>query len=108
MLAIAGQESGLAHRRQVKGSARGLWQFEEGGGVRGVLNHPSTRVAAAELCKAQGVSASQASVYLQLELDDFLAAGFARLLLFTLPQRLFLRGTTMLDSLHTTRPCGCW
>ena len=88
LLAISGQESGLAHRRQVKGPARGLWQFEEGGGVRGVLNHPSTRVAAAALCKAQGVSANPASVYLQLELDDILAAGFARLLLFTLPQRL--------------------
>lgn len=88
LLAIAGQESGLAHRRQVKGPARGLWQFEQGGGVRGVLNHPSTRAAAAALCKARGVTATPAAVYAQLEHDDILAAGFARLLLFTLPQRL--------------------
>ncbi|MCO7468855.1 hypothetical protein NJG16_02095 [Stenotrophomonas maltophilia] len=88
MLAISGQESGLAHRQQVKGPARGLWQFEQGGGVRGVLNHPSTRAAAAALCAARDVDASQAAVYARLDRDDILAAGFARLLLFTLPQRL--------------------
>jgi len=88
LLAIAGKESGLAHRRQVKGPARGLWQFEQGGGVRGVLNHPSTRAAAAALCNARGVTATPAAVYAQLEQDDILAAGFARLLLYTLPKRL--------------------
>ncbi|MGA6148528.1 MULTISPECIES: hypothetical protein [Stenotrophomonas] len=87
LLAIAGQESALAHRRQVKGPARGLWQFEQGG-VRGVLNHPSTRAAAAALCNARGVAATPAAVHAQLEYDDILAAGFARLLLFTLPKRL--------------------
>ncbi|HGM6772890.1 TPA: hypothetical protein ACKQAW_003487 [Stenotrophomonas maltophilia] len=88
LLAISGQESGLAHRRQVKGPARGLWQFEQGGGVRGVLNHPSTRAAASLLCGARGVTATPAAVYAMLENDDILAAGFARLLLFTLPKRL--------------------
>ncbi len=92
LLAMAGQESNLEHRRQVKGPARGLWQFEQGGGVRGVLNHPSTRLAAAALCNARGVTATPAAVYVQLEHDDILAAGFARLLLFTLPQRLPERG----------------
>lgn len=88
LLAIAKQESGLAHRRQVKGPARGLWQFERAGGVRGVLNHSSSRAAAASLCHARGVTPQEAVVYAQLERDDILAAGFARLLLFTLPQRL--------------------
>ncbi|MBH1688918.1 hypothetical protein I5U86_00430 [Stenotrophomonas maltophilia] len=88
LLAISGQESGLKVRRQQPGPARGLWQFEQGGGVRGVLNHPSTRAAAALLCGARGVTATPAAVYAQLEQDDILAAGFARLLLFTLPKRL--------------------
>jgi len=92
LLAMAGQESNLEHRRQQPGPARGLWQFEQGGGVRGVLNHPSTRAAAAALCSARGVAATPAAVYARLELDDILAAGLARLLLFTLPQRLPDRG----------------
>ncbi|WP_199533145.1 hypothetical protein [Thiopseudomonas alkaliphila] len=39
MLAIGLQESRFIHRRQIKGPARGFWQFEKGGGVYGVLNH---------------------------------------------------------------------
>lgn len=88
LLAMGKQESNLAYRRQVKGPARGLWQFERGGGVRGVLTHPTTRAAAAALCAARGVPATQTAVYESLEHDDILAAGFARLLLYTLPQRL--------------------
>ena len=47
VLAISLQESGLAHRRQVTnsgaedGPAASWWQFERGGGCRGVLTHPA-------------------------------------------------------------------
>lgn len=80
---IALQESGLNARRQLGGPARGLLQFEAGGGVRGVLNHPASKPHAAALCKARGVPSNEASVYAALEHDDILAAGFARLLLWT-------------------------
>src|SRR5690606_35531315 len=39
LLAIGLQESRFEHRRQIKGPARGFWQFERGGGVRGVMTH---------------------------------------------------------------------
>lgn len=83
LLAISGQESAREFRRQIGGPARGLWQFEAGGGVRGVLNHPASKPHAAALCKARGVPSNEASVYGALEHDDILAAGFARLLLWT-------------------------
>lgn len=88
LIAMALQESGLAARRQKGGPARGLWQFEQGGGVRGVLNHLATTSRAARLCDLHGVAATPAAVYAALEHDDVLAAGFARLLLWTLPQPL--------------------
>ena len=42
LLAIALQESGCTHRAQIKGPARGYWQFERGGGFAGILAHPRT------------------------------------------------------------------
>ena len=36
LLAIGLQESKFSHRLQIGGPARGYWQFEQGGGVRGV------------------------------------------------------------------------
>jgi hypothetical protein len=88
LLAIGLQESRFQHRRQIGGPARGFWQFEQGGGVRGVLAHSSSRDDARQLCFARGVSATSDSVYTTLETDDVLAAGFARLLLWTDPMRL--------------------
>lgn len=86
MLAIALQEAGkgglLAYRLQQGGPARGLWQNERGGGVVGVLSHPSTADLARHFCAVRGVPALAASVYDALPHDDVLAAGFARLLLY--------------------------
>ena len=92
MLAIGMQESRLVHRKQINGPARGLWQFERGGGVAGVLRHPATRDHAATVCWRLGNAGTTASVYHQLEHDDVLAACFARLLLWTLPGVLPERG----------------
>ena len=93
MLAIMGQESGCLHRAQVlngggKGPARGLAQFELGGGVRGVLEHPSSRYWAVQVCKARDVRPVARDVWVRMETDDVLAAAFARLLLFTDAKRL--------------------
>ena len=88
LLAIGLQESRFAHRRQIGGPARGFWQFEQGGGVRGVLRHTATAGHARVLCAARNVAATESAVYAALEHDDVLAAGFARLLLWTDPKAL--------------------
>ncbi len=96
MLAISGQEADFHHRWQVfdlsrpdaMGAARGLWQFERGGGVKGVLTHPASRGHAAAVCAARGVAPDVAAVYGRLHADDVLAAALARLLLWTSPAAL--------------------
>src|SRR5699024_5570463 len=86
--ATALQESGLATRQQYGGPAHGLWQFERGGGVRGVLNYHTTRAHARSLCAKRHVSPTSLAVYEALPHDDVLAAGFARLYLWTDPRAL--------------------
>lgn len=96
LVAISGQEADFRHRWQVidparpevRGPARGLWQFERGGGVRGVLVHPQCAAAARQLCSARGVVPEAAAVHAALASDDVLAAGFARLLLWSDPSPL--------------------
>ena len=88
LLAIGMQESRLTHRRQIGGPARGLLQFERGGGVAGVLRHPVSRDHAVRVCDARGVAPVPELVYQRLEHDDVLATAFARLLLYTDPARL--------------------
>lgn len=88
MLAFGLQESVMKHRYQVlngggKGPARGLWQFERGGGVLGVLQHPQSRVHAQRVCDARGVEPDSRSVWARMETDDALACAFARLLIWT-------------------------
>lgn len=88
LLAIGGQESGFRTREQIGGPAHGLWQFEKGGGVRGVLKHRASAGWARTLCDQFGVPATEAAVYWALPENDELAAGLARLLLWTDPLRL--------------------
>jgi hypothetical protein len=88
LYAIGLQESRFEHRRQIGGPARGFWQFEKGGGVKGVLTHPSSRKYATAVCEVRGVSPTAEAAYPALERDDVLAAAFARLLLYTDPRAL--------------------
>lgn len=89
LLAIGLQESAFLNRRQIKGPARGFWQFEFAGGFRGVLNHRSTAQHAMMLGDARGYARqTEAERFSQLELDDVYAAGIARLLLWTDPHAL--------------------
>ncbi|WP_231876450.1 hypothetical protein [Azotobacter vinelandii] len=60
----------------------------ERAGVLGVLVHPQSRPHALTVCKARGVEASVGAVHAALERDDVLAAGIARLLLWTDPAPL--------------------
>jgi hypothetical protein len=92
LLAIGLQESGFEHRYQlvagipnVKGPARGFWQFERGGGARGVCQHQSVRRWTSSVCAARGVKFTYGALWLALEHDDVLACSAARLLLFTDP-----------------------
>jgi hypothetical protein len=89
LYAIGLQESRFLSRRQFGGGpARGLWQFEMGGGVQGVCLHQTSRYWVSTLCAARKVAFSVPSIYNALEHDDVLAAGMARLLLFTDPRKL--------------------
>ncbi|WP_241122458.1 hypothetical protein [Achromobacter xylosoxidans] len=93
LLAIGLQESRFLHRRQISGPARGFWQFEKGtrasrGGVWGVYLHPASKGHLAALCRARSVACDPDAIYAALEYDDVLAAGVARLLLWTDPKAL--------------------
>lgn len=89
LLAIALQESHCTHRRQVRGPARGFWQFEKGGGVKGVLKHPATSALAhATMTGLQYPDTSVETAYAAIEHNDVLACVFARLLLATVPEPL--------------------
>lgn len=88
MLAIGQQESRFLHRKQIGGPAMGFWQFEKGGGVKGVMNHPATFLLAKKVCSDRGVAFDRDIVYRALATDDVLAAAFARLLLWTDPKAL--------------------
>ena len=88
LLAIGLQESRLIHTHQIGGPAHGYWQFEKGGGARGVMNHPSSRNSAQTLCVRRGVPFELNAIFDAIESDQVFAAGFARLLLWTDPRAL--------------------
>jgi len=96
LLTISGQEADFHHRWQVfdlarpfaMGAARGLWQFERGGALKGVLEHARTRTMAAEVCRRRGVTLTIDAAYRALHADDILAAAFARLLCWSSPRAL--------------------
>lgn len=94
--AIGLQESDFIHRWQIvdvhhpqmKGPARSFWGFElgdphRGGGVWGVVLHPSSRFWLAQVCKARGLEFHAFDIWTAIEQDDVLAAALARLLIFT-------------------------
>ena len=96
MVAISGQEAAWKHRNQIVtgkpdhviGPATGLWQFERGGGVAGVLRHKASATIAMRWCRAESVDASPDAVWRALVVNDRLACVFARLLLLTDPRAL--------------------
>ena len=96
LLAIALQETRVESRKQFgDGPAMGFWQFERGGGVRGLLTHRSTQPILTVLCERTfQLSSTERAVHEALEHNDVLAAVCARLLLWTVPDRLPHRDET--------------
>ena len=90
LLAIGLQESLFVHRRQLGGGpARSFWQGERGGGmVQGVRTHDATEKYATLFYVARGVEPNNEAIWKAIEHDDVLAAGLARLLLWSDPGRL--------------------
>lgn len=90
LYATSRQENPKRLPKQVGGPAVGDYQFESGGGVRGVLefDSPTVRKAVADVCRARGVAPSRLSVYEAMQHDPVLAAAFARLFYYTDPGRL--------------------
>lgn len=80
LLAIGLQESRFDYRAQIRGPARGFWQFEQGGGWKGVISHPSTRGFAQMLFDQLAYPKPE---FDSLTHNDVLACAFARLLLWT-------------------------
>jgi len=89
LIAIGLQESRFTHRRQTgNGPAKGYWQFEQGGGVRGVLTHRATKPHALAVLDRLGYSDYAVTVWNALEHNDILAMAFARLNLWWIPGAL--------------------
>lgn len=101
LLTTGRQESRFLHRRQIilvadkqsgemvpkpLGPAKSFWQAERGGGmVKGVRTHPATRDLARTLYAARKVRPNDTAIWNAIENDDVLAAGLARLLLWSDP-----------------------
>jgi len=96
MLAIGWQESRFLYRDQVDtgpavlGPATGFWQFESGGGVRGVMRHQATSRFARDRALMSNLPFLQQAIWAGFAeaKHDRLAAAFARLLLWTDPKPL--------------------
>lgn len=111
LLTIGQQESGgFQHRQQLivvkrqgrtqlvpEGPAKSFWGAERGGGmVRGVRLHPATKLYAARLYAVRGVAPRDVAIWNAIKHDDILAAGLARLLIFSDPYKLPALGHTQL------------
>ena len=92
LLAIGLQESAFNSRVQIVdggglGPARGFWQFEQGGAVRGVWRHSASTELVRILCRDLDIRFEPVAMWQALDNDKF-AAAMARLLLLTDPQPL--------------------
>ena len=88
LITIGLQESRFEHRRQIGGPARGFFQFEQGGGVVGVLTHRATRDMICNILDRLEYDRNISTSYGAIEHNDALATVYARLLLWTLPGAL--------------------
>lgn len=88
LIAIGLQESRFISRKQIGGPARGFYQFESGGGVKGVLNHRYTKPLINSVLSILEIPANQEDCYEAIAWNDALATVFARLLLWTVPEDL--------------------
>src|SRR5262245_32238949 len=88
-MTIPGQESAWNARLQGGGPARGYSQFEEGGGVHGVLTHPASSGLIRTICDANDIDkVNDDKIYEQKAWSAFLNMSMTRLLLYTGPRPL--------------------
>lgn len=97
LLAIGLQETRFEWRHQIGGPAHGFWQFEKGGGVRGVRGYIFSHAETKELAKRTLLrigykDATEEERFIAIEHNDILACMFARLLLWTHPDTLAKEG----------------
>lgn len=94
VIAICLQESQLKDRKQIGGPARSYAQFEKGGGVVGVLNHYASRQHARIVLSRLDYSEDSGpdACFIAIEHNDILCAAFSRLLLYTLPELMPVKG----------------
>ncbi|WP_043309275.1 hypothetical protein [Pseudomonas sp. ML96] len=84
-----GEQCQLPVRPGKCGPARGIFQFELGGGVAGVLRHRSSRQHVLEVCAALGVPPTEQGIFDALPgTVDVLDCALARLLYWTDPNPL--------------------
>lgn len=88
LLAVAGQESAWTSRIQVPGGqARGLWQCQQSGAVRGVRNG-SAGVTLRSVCAQFCIPSDEATIFEAIAWNDTLAYAVARLALWMDPHPL--------------------
>lgn len=94
LLAIALQESALRHRRQVtasgdeNGPATSYWQGELTGGMCLTLKHRATASMIRQACDDFGIEPTSKGLWTAMQYHDIIAATAARLLVYTLPDKL--------------------
>lgn len=86
VMAIAGQEGDWQFRRQIGGPARSFWQFEQGGGVAGLLAVLPGKLKA--VCAALDIPSNSRDIFEAMAWNDTLACCMARLLLWSDPRPL--------------------
>ena len=88
LYATSRQENPQRLAQQVGGPAVGDYQFEKGGGVKGVMAHHASVDLCRAICNARKVTFDAGSIYQALKTDAILAAALARLLYYTDPKAL--------------------
>lgn len=88
LLTIGMQESNFKYRRQVNGPAHGYYQFEQFGGVGGVMRHKATREILHDILDRLNIAHTTNEVFRAIVYHDALATVLARLLLWTIPRPL--------------------
>lgn len=87
LYAIGMQESRFLHRRQIRGTARGFWQFEKAG-IAAVLHHPATAIIIRRILVRLRYGVSVEESHAAIQHNDTLACCYARLLLWPIPEPL--------------------
>ena len=92
LYATSRQENPQRLAQQVGGPAVGDYQFEKGGGVKGVMTHDAVEDLCRAVCTARKVSFDAGSIYQALKTDAVFAAALARLLYYTDPKSMPYEG----------------